>query len=180
MEKKEKNKERDSSIILMGLLSFLLGALLISATEDLITTFNYLLVCIFAIVGAVEIISFFVNKDYLTNYYNNLLIGCTFIWLALILYKYYMVIINILPILFSLYLFIMGAVLVIKYNTIKTTLKVKHKVYIVMAILALVVGILLIFEPAWSVYVYLKMTGAYIVLLSMLFFYEFFKNIKVN
>jgi uncharacterized membrane protein HdeD (DUF308 family) len=49
-----------------------------------------------------------------------------------------------------------------------------------MAILAVLVGVLLIFEPLWSVYVYLKITGVYVVMLSMLFFYEFFKNIKLE
>jgi uncharacterized membrane protein HdeD (DUF308 family) len=180
MNKSIEKKDKDISTVLMGLLSFVLGGLLICATEDLLTTFNYVLVCIFAIVGVVEIISFFTSRDYAINYYNKLLIGCTFIWLALILYKYYMVIINILPILFSLYLFIMAAVMGIKYNLIKVSLKIKYKVYIVMAILAVLVGVLLIFEPLWSVYVYLKITGVYVVMLSMLFFYEFFKNIKLE
>lgn len=173
-------KEKDYSVLLLGFLLFVLGGLLICATEDLITTFNYILVCIFAIVGGVEIISFFTHKDYLNNYYNKLLIGSTFIWLALVFYKYYMVIINILPILFSLFLFIMVSVLFMKYNTIKNDMGVKYNIYIVMAILAFVVGILLIFEPLWSVYVYLKITGVYTISLSLLFFYEFFKNIKVS
>lgn len=177
--KNEIKKDRDISVALMGILTFVLGGLLIAATEELITTFNYVLVCIFGLVGVVEIINFFINKDYLNNYYGNLLIGCTFIWLALIFYKYYMVIINILPILFSLYLFIMGAVLLIKYNLLKTSDN-KFKVYMIMGIFALLVGVLLIFEPLWSVFVYLRITGVYVVMLSLLYFYEFIKNIKVN
>jgi uncharacterized membrane protein HdeD (DUF308 family) len=175
---KNNKKEKDISTILIGLLSFIFGGLLICATEDLLTTFNYLLVCIFSIIGAIEIISFFTNKDYIVNYYNKLFVGGTFIWLALILYKYYVEIINILPIIFSLYLFIMGTVLIIKYNTIRKSLSIKYKVYIIMAILAIIMGILLIFEPLWSVYIYLKLTGVYVIILSVLFFYEFFKNIK--
>lgn len=180
MSKNKEKKERDISVILTGILSFILGGLLICATEDLVTTFNYLLVCIFLIVGVIKIINFLISKDYLNNYYNNLIIGITFIWLALIFYKYYMIIINILPILFSLYLFVMGSVLAIKYNSLKTNLGTKYWIYIIMAILALTVGILLIFEPMWSIYVYLKITGTYIILLSLLYFYEFFKNIKVD
>ena len=91
-----------------------------------------------------------------------------------------MVIINILPILFSFLLFVMVAVLFMKYNTIKNVMGVKYKIYLVMAVLALVVGIFLIFEPLWSVYVYLKITGVYVIMLSMLYFYEFFKNIKLS
>ncbi len=173
-------KERDYSVLLLGLLSFVLGGLLICATDDLVTTFNYILVCIFAIVGGIQIISFFTHKDYLNNFYNKLLLGCSFMWLALIFYKYYMVIINILPILFSFLLFVMVAVLFMKYNTIKNVMGVKYKIYLVMAVLALVVGIFLIFEPLWSVYVYLKITGVYVIMLSMLYFYEFFKNIKLS
>ena len=173
-------KERDYSVLLLGLLSFVLGGLLICATDDLVTTFNYILVCIFAIVGGIEVIGFFTHKDYLNNFYNKLLLGCSFMWLALIFYKYYMVIINILPILFSFLLFVMVAVLFMKYNTIKNVIGVKYKVYLVMAVLALVVGIFLIFEPLWSVYVYLKITGVYVIMLSMLYFYEFFKNIKLS
>ena len=184
MEKNEvvtvEKKDRDYSTLLLGLLCFVLGGLLICATEDLITTFNYILVCIFAIVGGIELISFFTHKDYLNNYYNKLLMGCSFIWLALIFYKYYMAIINILPILFSFLLFVMIAVLFMKYNTVKNVMGVKYKIYLYMAVLALVVGIFLIFEPLWSVYIYLKITGVYIIMLSMLFFYEFFKNIKVE
>ena len=176
----EKKKERDYTSIFMGLLSFILGGLLICATEDLVTTFNYVLVSIFAIVGVVEIKRFFVKKEYLNNYYNKLIIGGTFVWLALIFYKYYMIIINILPILFSLYLFIMSAVLIIKYNTFKTTTGNKYKLYIIMSVLALIVGILLIFEPSFSVYIYLKITGIYVIMLSILFFYEFFKGIKIE
>lgn len=184
MEKNEvvvsTKKERDYSLLLLGLLSFFLGGLLICATDELITTFNYILVCIFAIVGGIEVISFFTHKDYLNNFYNKLLLGCSFIWLSLIFYKYYMAIINILPILFSFLLFVMIAVLFMKYNTIKNITGVKYKVYLIMAVLALVVGVFLIFEPLWSVYVYLKITGVYVIMLSMLYFYEFFKNIRIE
>ena len=92
---KEKN-EKDYSVLLLGFLCFVLGGLLICATDELITTFNYILVCIFAIVGGIEVISFFTHKDYLNNFYNKLLLGCSFIWLSLIFYKYPSVLYNIL------------------------------------------------------------------------------------
>ena len=103
MKKKEKqNNKRDINNLLLSLLFFLLGGILIVATEHLITDYNLELVLLFAVIGWIETVSFFYNKEYKSNYYNKLILGITFIWLALVFYKYYLVIINILPILFSL------------------------------------------------------------------------------
>ena len=173
-------KESTLTTVLTGLLLFILGVMLVAVTENLLITFNYILVCIFAVIGIIQIINFFVNKHYQENMYISLILGNTFIWLSLILYIYYMVIINILPILFSLYLFILGSLLLMRYFVYKNNLKIKYYRYLIMGATSLIIGVLLIFEPLWSVYVYLKITGVYTILLSMLFFIEALNNKKVN
>ena len=99
------NNENNLSRILVSILYFVLGVILIAATKELIKTFNYILVSICAIIGVLQIISFFLNKKYKDNNYSDLLIAVVFIWVSLILYVYYGFMINILPILFSLYLY---------------------------------------------------------------------------
>lgn len=165
------------SLILTSILSFVLGIVLIVATEDLLVTVNYVLVCIFAIIGVVQIISFFVSKDYKKNIYNSLILGIVFIWLSLFIYVYYTMLIIILPVIFSLYSFIMGVVLLIRYFMLKNDMKVKYTRYIVLSIISFVIGLVLIFRPALTVYTYFKITGVYVIFVAMLFFFEFVKNL---
>ena len=109
------NKESNLSEILVSTLYLILGIVLIAATEELLRTFNYILVSICAIIGVLQIISFIFNKKYKKNDYNDLLVAVIFIWVSLILYVYYGFIINILPILFSLYLFVISIDMTAKY-----------------------------------------------------------------
>ena len=44
--------------ILVGILYFILGIVFLAATEELIKTFNYVLVCICAIIGVIQLIHF--------------------------------------------------------------------------------------------------------------------------
>ena len=171
-------KESNMNLILISLLSFVLGVILIAATEDILTVFNYIFVCVFGIIGIIELIGFGVLKGYRENDYSNLLMGIVFVWLALIMYVYYMMIINILPIIFSLYLFIMGAFMLMWYFLEKNTMKRKYKRYLVLGILSIIVGVLLIFEPGFGVYTYLKITGVNVIFIACLFFYEFFNNLR--
>ena len=57
-------KESTLTTVLTGLLLFILGVMLVAVTENLLITFNYILVCIFAVIGIIQIINFFVNKHY--------------------------------------------------------------------------------------------------------------------
>ena len=50
----------------------------------------------------------------------------------------------------------------------------------VLGILTIIVGALLIFEPFWGVYTYLKITGVNIILSSLLQLYELIRISKVN
>ena len=170
MEVNKMDKENKLSNILVCVLYFILGAILIAATQELIKTFNYILVSICAIIGVLQLISFFINKKYNNNDYGDLLSSVVFIWVSLILYVYYGFMINILPILFSLYLFIMSVDMLSKY------INTKDKKNLILSIISFLIGLLLIFNPGSMILTYLKLTGVYLVILSILFFLEIFKK----
>lgn len=173
-------KESKLNLLLIGFLSLVLGITLTVATEDLLISINYVLVCIFAIIGIIQIINFFINKHYKNNNYNSLIIGTILIWLALFIYIYYTMLIIVLPIILSLYSVIMGVVLLIKYYNLKTNLNLKYKRYLFLSILSIIVGILLIIRPWWSLYTFFKITGINIILLSFTYFLEFIAYNKKN
>ena len=75
-------KEKNLSTLLISLLYFVMGVIFIAATDELLTTFNYILVSISAIIGILQIISFFINKKY-KNGTSELLIGVVLIWVSL-------------------------------------------------------------------------------------------------
>lgn len=171
-------KETGFSEILVGILYFILGVVFLAATEELIKTFNYILVCICAIIGVIQMIQFFVNKRYLDHNYTDLLLAVVFIWVSLILYVYYGFMINILPILFSLYLFVMACDMLVKYITLKNVLNIKRGKYFILFLLAIIIGILLIFNPGSVIYTYLKITGVYLILVAIFCFMDLVKGIK--
>ena len=163
------------STILMGILYFVLGVVFIAATDELLKTFNYILVCICAIIGVIQILSFFLEKEYQKNNYTALLIGVVFIWVSLILYVYHGFMINILPILFSLYLFVMAVEMWVRYVSLKEFVFVKRGKYLILGFLAVIVGLLLIFNPGSVILTYLKVTGVYLILVALLYFMECFR-----
>lgn len=166
------------SDLLVGILYFVLGVVFLAATDELIKTFNYILVCICAIIGVIQLIQFFINKKYKDNNYTELLLAVVFIWVSLILYVYYGFMINILPILFSLYLFVMASDMFIKYLNLKNIVNIKSGKYLILSIIAILVGLLLIFNPGCVILTYLKITGVYLILVSILYFVDFFKSVK--
>ena len=168
MEKKESNL----SEILVSVLYLILGIVLIAATEELLRTFNYILVSICAIIGVLQIISFVFNKKYKNNDYNDLLVAVIFIWVSLILYVYYGFIINILPILFSLYLFIVSINMIAKY------INNKDKKDLILSILAIIIGLLLIFNPGSIILTYLKITGIYLLIIPLISFLNYLNKLK--
>lgn len=170
-------KNFNLSSVLMGILYLVLGIVFIAATEELLKTFNYILVCICLIIGVVQVISFFLEREYLKNNYTSLLIGVVFIWVSLILYVYYGFMINILPILFSLYLFVMAIEMWVRYVHLKEVVNIRRGKYLLFGILAIVIGLLLIFNPGSVILTYLKVTGVYLVLVSLLYFMECFRLI---
>ena len=58
-------KEANLNLLLTIFLSLVLGISLIVATEELLVSVNYILVCIFAIIGVVQIITFFMKKIFI-------------------------------------------------------------------------------------------------------------------
>ena len=167
------------STVLMGILYFVLGIVFIAATDELLKTFNYILVCICAVIGVIQILSFFLEKDYKKNNYTDLLIGVVFIWVSLVLYVYYGFMINILPILFSLYLFVMAIEMWVRYVNLKEVVNIRRGKYLLLGFVAIVVGLLLIFNPGGVILTYLKVTGVYLILVSFLYFslcFHFLKN----
>ena len=167
-------QETNLSRVLVCALYFILGIVLIAATNELIKTFNYILVSICAIIGVLQIINFLITKKYKENDYNDLLIAVIFIWVSLILYVYYGFMLNILPILFSLYLFVMSIDMLSKY------INLKNPKNLVLCILAIILGLLLIFNPGSVILTYLKITGIYLLIVSILFFIEYLKERKEN
>ena len=167
------------STVLMGILYFVLGIVFIAATDELLKTFNYILVCICAVIGVIQILSFFLEKDYKKNNYTDLLIGVVFIWVSLVLYVYYGFMINILPILFSLYLFVMAIEMWVRYVNLKEVVNIRRGKYLLLGFVAIIVGLLLIFNPGGVILTYLKVTGVYFILVSLLYFslcFHFLKN----
>lgn len=163
-------KDKDLSRILVCILYFILGVVLIGATDDFLKTFNYIVVIICAIIGVLQVINFFINKKYKDNSYNDLLISVVFIWVSLVLYVYYSFIIIILPILFSLYMFMIGLEMLVRY------INLKDKKYLILSLVAILVGLLLIFNPGSVIFIYLKVAGVYLILVSVVGFMELFKR----
>lgn len=168
-------KEVGLSNILVGILYFILGILFLTATSELIKTFNYVLVSICMIIGIMQLLQFFLSKKYLSGNYTDLFIAIVFIWVSLILYVYYRVMINILPILFSLYLFIVACNMFIKYIEFKEVVGIDRKKYLLLFFIAIGIGLLLIFNPGSMIFTYLKVTGVYLIVMSILYFYDCFK-----
>ena len=166
-------KESRLNLLLISFLTLFLGITLVVATEELLISINYVLVCIFSIIGIIQIINFFINKSYKNNNYNTLILGVILIWLSIFIYIYYTMLIIILPIILSLYSTVMGVLLLIKYFNIKNTLLIKYKRYLILAILSFIIGILLITRPKWTIYTYFQITGVYIILLAFAYLLEF-------
>lgn len=171
-------KETDLSIILISVLYLILGIIFLVATEELIKAVNYALVSLCAFIGVIQLIQFFLRKKYKNNNYSELLLAVVFIWVALVLYVYYGFMINILPILFSLYLFVMACEMISKYIQLKNLINVKRGKYLFLSLLAIIIGLLLIFNPGRLIYTYLKVTGVYLIFVSIVTFIEYKNNAK--
>lgn len=157
--------DKDEKITLISIINFILsmvlGYILITSTENFLISTNYLFTSIFLVMGIMQIIDFVSNKEYQKKNYFSLIIGTLLVWLSLFTYQYYSIFIIILPVIFSLYAFILGIANVINYIEKEKTKN------LVIFILSFIIGILLLFRPMTSVYIYLKIVGAFIILLSI-------------
>ena len=150
-----------------------IGIVLIFATEELLSTINYLFVVIFAIIAVVQLISFIMEKDYIKRNYSSLIVGIMCVWIAMFVFKYGdFLFLEMLPVLVSLLLFIMATSSITKYFDRKITGN------LVVSIISIVLGILLIFVPKSVMYILFKVVGVYIIIMIILDFIDYMKNNK--
>ena len=170
-------------IVLISILYLILGIVFIAATDSLLKTFNYTLICICAIIGVIQLIGFFISKKYKDGHYTDLIMAVVFIWVSLILYVFEGFII--FPVVFSLYLLIMGVDFFIQFlqkNELKGFDRWK---YFILFVISIVIALLLIFHTGTfdvgeDIFIYFKITGIYLVIISVWYMYRLFKSFKKN
>ena len=174
LEKIEKPKSSSGvSEVFYYLLGLVIGIVLIFATEELLSTINYLFVVIFAIIAVVQLISFVMDKKYISRDYSSLIIGIMCVWVAMFVFKYgSFLFLEMLPVLVSLLLFIMATSSITKYFDRKITGN------LIVSIISIILGILLIFVPKSVVYTLFKVVGVYIIVMIILDFIDYKKNSK--
>ena len=158
---KEENKEKIRKG-LYYLIEIIVGIILIFATESFLNSINYLFVIILSLVGVIQLISYIMDKEYTKR--NYALLGTSIIcfWMALFIYKYgNFLFIELLPSFVSLLLFIISTGLFTKY------FELKFIPYLVVAIISIVLGIVLIFASGKIMYTLFKVTGIYIILITI-------------
>lgn len=174
LEKIEKPKSSSGvSEVFYYLLGLVIGIVLIFATEELLSTINYLFVVIFAIIAVVQLISFVMDKKYISRDYSSLIIGIMCVWVAMFVFKYgSFLFLEMLPVLVSLLLFIMATSSITKYFDRKITGN------LIVSIISIILGILLIFVPKSIMYTLFKVVGVYIIVMIILDFIDYKKNNK--
>jgi uncharacterized membrane protein HdeD (DUF308 family) len=68
----------------------------------------------------------------------------------------------------------------VKYLQMKDIEGINRKKYLILFFVALVIGLLLIFNPGGVIFIYLKITGVYLVVVSVLHFVDYFKLFIYN
>ena len=174
LEKIEKTKSSSGvSEVFYYLLGLVIGIVLIFATEELLSTINYLFVVIFAIIAVVQLIGFIMDKKYISRDYSSLIIGIMCIWVAMFVFKYgSFLFLEMLPVLVSLLLFIMATSSITKYFDRKITGN------LIVSIISIILGILFIFVPKSIMYTLFKVVGVYIIVMIILDFIDYKKNNK--
>ncbi len=162
------NKEKDSRRYNVSegfyyILGLVLALVLIFATEELLSTVNYLFVVIFSIIAVIRIIGFIMDKEYIKRDYSGITMGVMCLWLALFTFKYgQFLFLELLPVLVSLLLFLMGISSIIKYFDKKITANA------IVGVLSIILGIILIFVSKGMMYIFFKITGVYIFVIIVL------------
>lgn len=161
------------NLIITFILTLIFGFILVFQTQEFLLTINYVIVSIFAIIGLTRIISYIFSKAYKNNSYYGLIMGIICIWIALTFYLYYETIIIFLPIIISLYTFIIASLSLIR--AIQNDKKSQKITYIITSIISIIFGIMLLFLPLFTIDIYLKISGIYIVITSVFYMIEFYK-----
>ena len=66
----------------------------------------------------------------------------------------------------------------VKDLKMKEKVSIKRWKYLILCLVAVIIALLLIFNPGSSIFVYLKITGIYLVVVSVLHFVDYFKLFK--
>lgn len=175
LEKIDSNKKYNVCDGFYYILGIVLSLVLIFATEELLSTVNYLFVVIFSIIAVIKIINFIMNKEYEKKDYSGVILGIMCLWLGLFTFKYgQFLFLELLPVLVSLLLFLMGVSSLIKFFSYKITANV------VVAIISIILGIVLIFVPKSIMYIFFKITGIYILVMVILDFINYKKTNEID
>lgn len=154
------------------ILGLVLALVLIFATDELLSTVNYLFVVIFSIIAVIRVINFIMDKEYLKKDYSGIVMGIMCLWLALFTFKYgQFLFLELLPVLVSLLLFFMGISSLIKYFDRRVTANM------IVSIISIILGIILIFVSKNVMYIFFKIIGVYIFVMIILDFINY-KKIK--
>lgn len=145
------------------LLGIIIAVILIFATEEFLSTINYLFVIIFAVIAVVKLTNFIMEKEYINKNYSDMIIGIMSIWIAIFIFKYgQFLFLEMLPVLVSLLLFTMGISSITKY------LDKKKKGNLIIGLISLLLGILLMLLPGNMMYIFFKITGIYLLITLIL------------
>lgn len=158
-----------NNLIVTFILTILFGLILVFQTTEFLETINYVIVSIFLVVGVFLMISYIFSKSYKGRDYYGLIMSVICIWLALLFYMYYTTLILFLPICLSLYTFIIGTITLIKF------IQEKKIIYIITSIISYILGIMLMFTPYFSITVYTKTAGVYMIFTSIIYLIEIAK-----
>lgn len=165
---KRKNNISEEFYYLLGIV---LALVLIFATEEFLSTINYLFVVIFAIVAVIQLINFIMNKEYERKKYTYISRSIVCIWLALFIFQYgNFLFLEMLPILLSLILSLMAISSLTKYFDFR------NKGNLIITIISLVLAVLLMFIPRDIIYIFFKITGFYILVMFILDFIDYKKH----
>ena len=172
--KLENNKKKNYNVSegFYYILGLVLALVLIFATDELLSTVNYLFVVIFSIIAVIRVINFVMDKEYLKKDYSGIVMGIMCLWLALFTFKYgQFLFLELLPVLVSLLLFFMGISSLIKYFDRRVTANM------IVSIISIILGIILIFVSKNVMYIFFKIIGVYIFLMVIL---DFINYNKIN
>lgn len=160
---KEERKVFNVSEGFYYLLGIVISMILIFATEEFLSTINYLFVIIFAIISVVKIINFIMEKSYEKKNYSDIVTGIMSAWIAMFVFKYgQFLFLEMLPVLVSLLLFTMAISSLTKYFS------VKRKGNLIIGIISLLLGVLLFLLPGDIMYIFFKITGVYLLITVIL------------
>lgn len=162
-DKEERKKIFNVSEGFYYLLGIIISIILIFATEEFLSTINYLFVIIFSVVAIIKIINFIMEKEYERKDFSDMVTGIMSVWIAMFIFKYgQFLFLEMLPVLVSLLLFTMAISSLIKY------FNKKRKGNLIIGIISLLLGVVLVFMPGNVLYICFKITGIYLLITVIL------------